>query len=151
MQATEFTWTPIDGWTGLEEGPNEPDLVLFFGPRHVMASGKVYTTLRERFPQTVIAGSSGGGQIYSNGILDDGITGLVMKFDSSHIKIASASTPDSYESFTIGENLGRSLLGRSLKGVLLLADGLDINGDQLLAGLAQSLPSHVTIRRRHGG
>lgn len=145
MQAQEFSWDQSNGWVGLDKAPKAPDLVLFFGHREILSAGETYDALRKRFPRAVIAGASGGGQICSGGIIDEGITGLALKFRTSRVKIATSVLSDKGSSFTVGENLARNLVTDDLKGVLVLADGIEINGDLMSAGLAKWLPSHIVV------
>ena len=145
MQAKEFSWDQSKGWTALDSIPSMPDLLLFFGHRQLLSSGDTYQALHRRFPRAVIAGASGGGQICSSGIIDEGITGLALKFRTSRVKIATSVLSDKDASFTVGENLARSLAADDLKGVLVLADGIEINGDLMSAGLAKGLQAHVVV------
>ena len=93
----------------------------------------------------MIAGASGGGQISSSGVAEHGVTGLILKFDKARVKIATSIMVDKDSSFTVGENLARNLMADDLKGVLVLADGIEINGDLISAGLAKILPDHVVV------
>jgi hypothetical protein len=145
MQKFEFTFTPLRGWQGLPDASFEPDLVLFFGSKKAFDDGAAYFDLRSRFPKAIVFGCSGGGQIHSSGIIDDGITGLALKFKSTKLKLVSISSNDSDESLKIGNNLGRQLLSSDLVGVFVLSEGLEINGDNLMEGLSQSLPNTVVI------
>lgn len=145
MQKSEISWTLKDGWRGLDSMAFEPQLVLFFGSRHAMASQGIYETLRGACPEAIVMGCSGGGQIHSNGIVDAGLTGIAMRFDSSRVKLVSAVANDAYESFATGRILARNLREDDLKGILLLTDGLDVNGDELMAGLTLGLPSNITV------
>jgi hypothetical protein len=75
MKRAEFNWTSEAGWVGLPEADFAPDLVLYFGSRLVLTDHHVFDTLKGRFPQAIVLGASGGGQIHRGGIIDDGVTG----------------------------------------------------------------------------
>ncbi len=145
MKRFEFSWTPESGWRGLDNAAVDPSLILFFGARMAMAEHSVFGDLRAKFPGAIIVGCSGGGQIHSDGVLDTGITGVAMSFASTKIRVESAPAHDSFDSFTTGRSLGANLAGEKLAGVLLFTDGIEVNGDELLAGLASSLPPNVVI------
>ena len=145
MQAKEFSWEQSEGWTGLESAPDQPDLVLYFGHREALAATETYSALRDRFPHALIAGASGGGQISSQGVRDTGITGVVIKFRSSWVRLATSVLSDKDASFAVGECLARSLATEDLRGVLVLADGIEINGDLMASGLAKWLPADVLV------
>lgn len=145
MQACEFTWDHGRGWKGLDQAPAKPDLVLFFGQREDISPSSIYSELRERFPLATISGASGGGQINSQGVVSQGITGLAIKFRQASVRLATAIISDSQSSLEAGMSLGRSLMADDLKGILVLADGIEINGDLLASGLAKVLPPHVIV------
>jgi hypothetical protein len=144
MKSYEFSWRVGSG-TGLDLPDLDFDLILYFGSRSVLASNEAFDALRSAFPQSIIVGCSGGGQIHSQGIIDDGMTGLAIKFESTETKLFSAPIMNSQDSFEVGRSLARNLVKPKLAGVFLLADGLEINGDELLAGMSSALPPDVVI------
>jgi hypothetical protein len=145
MQRAEFSWSAAQGWQGLAEISFKADLVLFFSCRMLLGSMGIYETLRGRFPAAEVLGCSGGGQINSEGIIDQGVTGIAMSFSTTKIKLFTAAVGDSSYSFEVGRNLSANLAGEKLAGVLVLADGLDINGDEFLSGLSSRLPADIVI------
>ena len=145
MKSAEFTWTSATGWQGLPEADFSADLILYFGSRPILAGGECFRFLKERFPNAVVVGTSGGGQIHSAGILDEGITGIALTFEHSTIKLAKAVINTSNTSHETGRILGAALKSDDLAGVLVLSEGLKINGDQLIEGLSSSVSPGVTV------
>jgi hypothetical protein len=144
MLSFEFRWDAACG--GALNIPDiEYDLILFFGSRGALSSNEAYDALKASFPDTMVVGCSGGGQIHGEGIIDDGFTGLALKFESTKIKLVTAPVMDSHDSFQVGRSLAHNLNSEKLAGVLVLADGLELNGDELLAGLSAVFPPHVVI------
>jgi hypothetical protein len=144
MQSFEFSWDANRG--GALDIPSiEYDLILFFGSRDALASNDAFDAFKASFPNAIIVGCSGGGQIYGSGIVDKGFTGLALKFESTKIKLVTAPVMDSYDSFQVGRGLAHNLNDDKLAGVLVFADGLELNGDELLSGISAVLPAHVVV------
>lgn len=145
MKKFEFMWTPTKGWSGLDASGVNPSLLLFFGSRKSMAEMPFYDDLKRKFPDAIVVGCSGGGLIHGDGIVDVGITGVGMEFATTKVAVVSATVQDSFDSFAVGRSLGNNLAGEKLAGVLLLTDGIEVNGDELLSGLISNLPDNVMI------
>jgi hypothetical protein len=144
MQSYEFNWDASRG--GALDIPSiEYDLILFFGSRDALASNDAFDAFKASFPDSVIVGCSGGGQIHGEGIIDNGFTGVALKFETTKIKLVSAPVMDSYDSFQAGRSLAHNLNDEKLAGVLVFADGLELNGDELLSGISAVLPAHVVV------
>ena len=75
MRADQLSWNVVSGWHAQGEIPNKAGLVLYFGTREALASGKRYDELRDMFPGAHVVGCSTGGQIRNNDISDDDIAG----------------------------------------------------------------------------
>jgi hypothetical protein len=144
MQSFEFNWDASRG--GALDIPSiDYDLILFFGSREALASNEAFDAFKASFPHAIIVGCSGGGQIFGSGIIDHGFTGLALKFETTKIKLVTAPVMDSYDSFQVGRSLAHNLNDDKLAGVLVFADGLELNGDEFLSGISAVLPAHVVV------
>jgi hypothetical protein len=145
MQSSEIRWTDSDGWINLPADDFIPDLIIFFGSGAAFVDGSNYNRLRSTFPKAMLLGCSGGGQIGSSGIIDEGLTGIAMKFDSTRLKLVSVPMQASEDSFSVGASLGSQLSAPDLVGAFVLSEGIEINGDNLMSGLLSKLGQNVTI------
>jgi hypothetical protein len=145
MKSGWFDWTPELGLRGLAEIPFVPDLIIHFGAGPQFDDGTIYQQMRSSFSQAIIAGCSSGGHIGDGRVLDSGATGLALKFDATQLKLASVPIGSSEQSFDVGCNLGNALSSPDLSGIFLLSEGVDVNGDDLLAGLSSVIGSHVVV------
>lgn len=129
--------------------PHEPEsvgLVLYFGSRAQLTSGETYETLRRAFPDAVVCGCSAGGQIVGDGVVDDAVVAMGFVFERTAVRLASEVVADPAGSRACGEALGRALAGADdLAGVFVLADGLSVNGNELVAGLIATLGDEIPI------
>jgi hypothetical protein len=144
MKSFEFRWQAGQD-TPLDLPDLNFDLILFFGSRAILESNEAYDALKSAFPSAKVVGCSGGGQIHSDGIIDGGITGIAMTFETTKVKLVSSEIADSFDSFRVGRYLATHLKEEKLAGVLVFADGLDVNGDEFLAGMQAVLPENVIV------
>jgi hypothetical protein len=143
MQAHQMTWTEASGWRGRAD--DAPNLVLFFGARQALACGARYRDLRNMFPQAHILGCSTGGQIINDDVLDDEIAATALRFDATRLRLASEAAPGPDHSRACGEAIGRALASEDLAGIFVLSDGLNVNGSELVAGIASVVGERVPI------
>ncbi len=145
MRATQLNWTEADGWADSGGSQNGADLVLYFGTRQSLACGSRYHELRAKFPSAHIVGCSTGGQIVGDDVLDDEIAATAIKFDKTRLKLACEYSKSPDQSRECGAAIGRELTAPDLAGVLVLSDGLTVNGSDLVTGLNSVLGKEVPI------
>ena len=140
MDTASLNWNAVEGWQS-ERAPVAPNLVLYFGSRDTLAAAARYRELREMFPDACLMGCSTGGQISADEIVEDGINAVAIRFDATTIRTAIESTPEAGKSRIYGEAIGRALASDDLAGVFVLSDGLNVNGSELVAGIAMHVGS----------
>lgn len=122
------------------------NLVLYFGLREQLSNGDTHRELQDEFPEAIVCGCSTGGQIDENAIVDDAVVAMGFVFERTAIRLASADLADPAGSYVCGETLGNKLASDDdLAGVLVLADGLSVNGNELVAGLIATLGDEIPI------
>lgn len=97
--------------------------------------------LKKQFPKSQIVGCSSSGEIFDTMVFDKSLSCVIVKFESSKIKVISYDIKDSSESSMVGEKIAQSLYAEDLKSIFLLSDGLNVNGTDLTKGLHTSLSS----------
>lgn len=147
MQVESFHYQHGRGWSvkkfPLLDSPNT--LILAFCAPEFLNNSAPLEELKRAYPKSKLAGCSTSGEIYNQHVTDNSISVAVIKFDKGQIQSATANVKKSIDSFEIGKNLGYELLSDNLRGVLLLSDGLNVNGSSLVNGLKFSLPNQVVI------
>jgi hypothetical protein len=101
--------------------------------------------IRAGFPQSIIVGCSTAGEVFGPTVRDGGITVAVARFERTRLSTACASILDEGASFAGGVELARRLRSESLAAVLVLSDGLNVNGSRLLDGLNSELSASVVV------
>jgi hypothetical protein len=113
--------------------------------RRIIDDPRPILELSARYPESHIIGCSTAGEILGDGIADESLAVAVARFDRTRVATASAPVSAPAESFAAGARLGSQLAAPDLRGVLVLSDGLQVNGSELVRGLNHALGSNVVV------
>jgi hypothetical protein len=145
MHVCEMNWTKAAGLVSKHGSVvGQPGLVLYFGSRAAINDTGLLASLSAAFPSAQLAGCSTGGHFDRNAICDDSVLVTAVTLDTAQCRIETAQV-SATNSRDCGRILGKALTAPDLKAVLVLSDGLNVNGSDLVAGLADSLPPEVVI------
>lgn len=147
MQIEVFDYRPADGW-GIERFPaldSERTLVLAFGDSAFQDAPAPFADLRSAYPKARLMGCSTAGEILDKHVQDGTLVVTVARFEDTRLETAVAPTGSSNRSRETGIALAEQLAAPDLKGVLVLSDGLHVNGSQLVAGLNEVLQGSVIV------
>lgn len=126
-----------ESWS-CSEFPNldsDQSVLFVFGAPSFFDNQKPFADLRKHYPNSIIFGCSSAGEIHESHIEDESLSVAVAKFEHTQVKTAYADVSDASQSFVAGEKIAAQLKSDDLKGVLLLSDGLNINGSELIKGV----------------
>jgi hypothetical protein len=90
-------------------------------------------------------GCSTAGEIRGITVADDSVVVTAVEFASTTLRSARVAIGDSQGSFSGGLELASAIPSSGLRHVLVLSDGLGINGSELARGLREGLPSDVVV------
>jgi len=119
-------------------------LVLAFSSRALETETDLWQSIKARYPNSIIAGCSSAGEIFGDLVYDDTLSLAITQFEHTRIQFAHVAAV-SGSSFTAGSLLANSLKADDLTAVLLLSDGLNVNGSELVRGVIEGLPKEVII------
>lgn len=91
--------------------------------------------LNEAFPKSVIVGCSTAGEIYSDRVYDHSLSVSICKFEKTDIKLAQVDFQTGTSSFELGAELSNKINEDGINAILVLCDGLNLNGSELTRGL----------------
>jgi hypothetical protein len=120
-------------------------LVLAFGASGLDPETAAAVELVERFPTSHVLGCSTAGEILDASVLDGSLVVAVLRFDAVRLHSAFAPVSSAADSLAAGQALGAQLAGDDLRGVLLFADGIHVNGSELVRGISTRLPRGIPI------
>lgn len=147
MELRVATFEADRGWTHpLEPGmDSEQTLVLAFGDARAPEVQDAIRHLVDAFPSSHFLGCSTAGEIAGDTVRDRSLSVAVMRFEATSLKCARAEARSLEGSFDAGRSLATQLATPGLRGVLVLSDGLNVNGSALVAGLNSVLPPTVVV------
>ena len=122
------------------------NLILVFGPTEKLQNTSLLSGIRAAFPpEAQVVGCSTSGEITREGSRDGDVTLTSLNFLTTTIKVECIPVAAMVESKTAGGILGRALRGEGLKFVLVLSDGLHVNGSDVVSGLRAELGDGIVI------
>jgi hypothetical protein len=146
MKVMTTVWRPTGRWTVPLPAVDSPQtLVLVFGDRMLERDTRPLEELTASFPSSVIIGCSTSGQIAGTDLHDEACVVSVARFDRTKLRRARTRVRAGGDSFAAGAALGSELSGDDLRAVFVLSDGLNVNGSDLVRGIAGSVGAGVLI------
>jgi hypothetical protein len=122
-----------------------PQLVLVFGSVGALNMPGLLESLGEAFGAAALAGCTTAGEIGSKGVTDGHIVVTALHFDDPGLQVATTVLADMGDSEAAGLRLARQLDQPGLHDVLVLGQGVQINGSALIEGFRQGLPTQVKL------
>lgn len=137
MEVESFAYDPASGWSvaSFPALDSQHTLVLVFGSTGYLDDPSPIAALQRAYPQARMAGCSTAGEILGTRVQDGSLAVAVARFAGTRIATAIVPARSGNESRASGALLAERLAAPDLKGVLVLSDGLHVNGSQLVAGL----------------
>lgn len=120
-----------------------PNLVMVFSSIDLLKS--VAVPLATLFPSAIRAGCSTAGEISRDGVSDGTCVVTAVRFDKTTVVESSTTLQGMEDSRSAGKRLGEQLPKEGLRAVLVLGQGVAINGSSLISGMADVLGSAIPI------
>ncbi|HUW39009.1 MAG TPA: FIST N-terminal domain-containing protein [Rhodocyclaceae bacterium] len=119
-------------------------LLFAFGGTGLLDPAR-FQSLRELYPGALIVGCSTAGEIQGTAVHDNTLAMTAIRFSDTRLRLATARVAAPDESRTAGGALARQLPAEGLVHVLVISDGLRVNGTDLVEGLKSALPERVVV------
>ena len=147
MRLEQRRWSQDLGW--IPELPGvlgkSAQLILIFGATAILKEGKCVEQVRDAYPNALIIGCSTAGEICGTQVSDDTLVSTAIHFEHTRVRGGKIELEQVKDSFHAGECLAKLLDPDELLHVLVLSDGLSVNGSDLARGLSKNLPERVTV------
>ncbi len=147
MKVEQFVWNKDTEWgskSPYDNGLNY-DLALIFSSREILQEAGLVDELLSRLEGVTAIGCSTAGEIYGDNVVDDSFNVTLVKFENTELRQVHYELEDQSESFKAGEYLAKELATDGLAHILVISEGVEINGDELVRGLTSSLPDGVNV------
>ena len=153
MKTEQRRWTAALGWSSSSGSiaADQFQLALVFGATSLLAKPGFVDSIRKFYPRAKLLGCSTAGEICGVQVLDDSIVVTAIHFEHTRIHGARVNLSETSDSFQAGERLAQALpstfpeTNDPLAHVLVLSDGLKVNGSDLVRGLMKHLPEGITV------
>jgi hypothetical protein len=147
MKTEQRSWSREKGWSGntMSETLKEAQLVLLFGHPVNLKNENLFEEIRQSYPHAYILSGSTAGEILKTRVYDDSLVATAIWFENTTLKPAHLKINSRENSLSIGEELMRILDQKELCHVFVLADGLNVNGAELVKGIGKHLPPGVKV------
>lgn len=123
-----------------------PDVIFIFGCRELLEKGQVISSLKATYPDAIFAGCSTAGEIANESVSDNTIIATALEFEKVKVLAAKIALEEvDFKSREAGSKLVSLLPFDGLKHVFVISDGLKVNGSELVKGIQEALPDHVTL------
>lgn len=135
------------GWTGsLGVGLGETaQLVFIFGQTELLKERVHFDEVRAFYPNAEIVGCSTSGEICQEEVFNTHIICTAVHFDKATIKVKRENIITMDDSFQIGEKLAGQFEQEGLVHVMVLSDGLNVNGSDLTRGINSHFDQVVPV------
>lgn len=147
MKTEQFRWTANTGWAPQVPGGlgASAQVVLLFGSVDLFRANRCFDLVRDAYPNAHLFGCTTGGEIQGMRVMDDTLSLTAITFEYMRVAAAHAPIESVDRSLEAGERLARSLDANGLRHVLVLSEGLQVNGSDLVTGINSALPPGVTV------
>jgi hypothetical protein len=147
MRIEQRYWTASEGWQTEKTASLDGDatLALVFGSAERLRDEALMGEVRARHPGALLIGCSTSGEICGIHVRDDSLSVTAVRFEHTTLKLARAAVGKAADSLEAGESLARALPPEQLVHVMVLSDGLKVNGTELARGLRENLPPGVAV------
>lgn len=147
MELEQKSWTEAYGWEPDRPGTlgESAQLVLIFGATSILKEQKQFQEIIAAYPNAYMLGCSTAGEICGTRVFDDSLVATAVHFEHTQIMGTKVKLGDVEGSFQAGEQLAMSLDKEGLVHVLVISDGNEVNGSELVRGLVKHLPSQVAV------
>jgi hypothetical protein len=123
----------------------DAQLTLVFGATDVLRDPATWVELSRMYPHGRIVACSTAGTIAGVHVHDDTIAATSIALDNGTIEVATVAVSEDADSARLGAVLAKRVPSEGLVHVMVLSDGMRVNGSALVKGLAANLPPHVAV------
>ena len=147
MKTEQCIYSEASGWeikSGNDLG-NLAQLVFLFGNKELLKDQQHIDSVVYKYPSAQIVGCSTSGEIYQEEVMNNHIVCTAVWFENTVVKISREHIHSMEESFVVGEKLAEKIDNEHLVHVMVLSEGLTINGSELTKGLNSKLNDRIPV------
>jgi hypothetical protein len=141
MRVELYHYRKTNGWFRPFDVTLDSDntLILLFADARYGVESEMFRELAEAFPLATIVGCSTAGEIYNNEIYLESAVAVVVRLQKSRFRAVCETVENREDSCHAGRRLVENLFADDLAHVIVLSDGLHVNGSRLAEGIDDTL------------
>jgi hypothetical protein len=120
-------------------------LVLGFGGKNIINSEPIYEKLKLKFPEAHIVLCSTAGEIINNRVNDNSVSVAAIELEKTSIQPVAVNIRDYENSYEAGKSLIRMINFVNLSYILVISDGSNVNGSELVRGINELVNNRVPV------
>jgi hypothetical protein len=120
-------------------------LVLGFGGKNIINTEPVYEKLKLQFPEAHIVLCSTAGEIINNRVSDNSVSVAAIELEKTSIQPVAVNIRDYENSYEAGKALIRMINFVNLSYILVISDGSNVNGSELVRGINELVNNRVPV------
>jgi hypothetical protein len=145
MRVEQRSFRAGAGWDVAGGALRDAGLVLVFGSSAALRDSACLADLHHAYPEASLFGCSTAGEISGVRVSDETVVATALHFAQTTVRHAVARVTHPRDSFAAGSQVAGKLAGDGLTHVLVLSDGLHVNGTELVRGISEALPPSVSV------
>jgi len=147
MQIEQSYWTLKNGWVTTKSSnlKEKANFVIVFGAIGIIINEDRFYEIKENYPNANILLCSTAGEIIKDRVEDNSIIVTAIYYKKTKLKFVEINVEDFENSYSCGEEIAVQMDFESLKHVLVLSDGILVNGDELVRAMNKNFPDDVFI------
>jgi len=147
MKTEQLIYCEAKGWTRISANDLSKlaQLVFLFGNKNLLKDEVHINFIKDAYPSAQIVGCSTSGEIYKDEVYNNNIVCTAVWFEKTTVDIAIEQINSMEDSFDIGQRLAGKLNTEQLVHIMILSEGLNINGSELTKGLNQKLKDSIPV------
>lgn len=147
MITEQRIYSESSGWEAILESEikNTAQIVFLFGNRELLKKDGVTELVNEFYPNAQLIGCSTSGEIIGAEVSDNRIVCTAVWFESSTVELVKEDVFSMQQSDEVGKRIGAALTREGLKHVMIISEGLNINGTELTKTLNEVFDNKVSI------
>jgi hypothetical protein len=134
-------WSP----SAIAELDSPETLLLLFGSSGLLDTPNRIHRVLDVCHQSHVIGCSTAGEIHGSEISDGSLVVAAVRFKKTPVRVAQAIARNQEDSYAAGIAIASQLNRPSLRAILVLSDGLHVNGSELVNGLNENLGGATVI------
>lgn len=147
MKIEQSIYSDAKGWIKMSDANlgDLASLVFLFGSKDLLKDQQYIDYIKAAYPFAQVVGCSTSGEIYQEEVFNNNIVCTAIWFENTRIEIVSQHIHSMDDSYMVGEKLAESLKKEQLVHIMILSEGLNINGSELTKGLNNHLNHKIPV------